>query len=162
MKTKIFIITVLTITFGITTLAAENIILSGDSNTEYGKYTITNADKKITVKDTELKTYYLDYEKGEQPIYIAIDKQKNCKNYIVRSTHFEIQYTCKKDKFGVTYMQAKYITIDPQLVDQRLDNTEFSKQKILTNSEKSEKELLGLIASYFPSLLKDRYKAALI
>lgn len=164
MKIKSFLILSLAGFLSFSTFASDsnNVLLSGDSNTELGKFTITKSDKDISVKDSNLEVYLLDYENGERPIYIAIDQGKKCKNFIVRSKHFEIQYKCKKNKFGVTYMQPKYTSIDPDVNSERLNEEEFSKQRILSSKQNTDEEIMKLIACYFPSLLKDNYKKALV
>ncbi len=135
--------------------------LSGNSNTDLGNYTISISDKEFSVKGQNLKTYLLDYENGEQPIYVSLNHTDNCRNFIVRSKYFEIQYKCKKDKFGVSYLQSKYTSIDPVANIARIDKSEFARQKIITNIQKTDEELMGLIASYLPILLTEKYKKAL-
>ena len=135
--------------------------LSGNSNTDLGNYTISVSDKEFSAKGQTLKTYLLDYENGEQPVYISLDHSSNCRNFIVKSKYFEVQYKCKKDKFGVSYLQAKYTTLDPIANIDRINKSEFARQKIITNIQKTDEELMGLIASYFPTLLTEKYKKAL-
>ncbi len=163
MKIKSILILALAGFLSLPTFASDNDnTLSGNSNTEFGNYTISKSDKNISVKESNLEVYLLDYEIGEQPIYIAIDHGKKCRDFIVRSKYFEIQYKCKKNSFGITYMQEKYTTLDPKVNSERLDENEFSRQRVLTNIDHTDEELMHLIACYFPKLLKSNYKKALV
>jgi len=163
MKLKSVLILALAGFLSIPTFALDkDKVLSGNSDTEFGKYTINKSDKNISIKESNLEVYLLDYEIGEQPVYIAIDHDKNCRNFIVRSKYFEVQYKCRKNNFGVTYMHPKYTTLEPTINSERLNENEFLRQRIITNMEHTDEELLELIASFFPRLLKDNYKKALI
>lgn len=160
MKIKSFIALAFAGILSISTFA-KSPILSGNSNTDLGKYTISVSNEDFEVKGNKLKTYLLDYENGGQPVYISLDHSENCRIFIVRSKFFEIQYKCKKDKFGVSYLQAKYTTIDPLVNINRIDKNKFAQQRIITKTNKTDEELMGLIASYFPNLLNETYKKAL-
>lgn len=162
MKIKSFIALTIACFVSIAVIANDNTnVLKGNSHTDLGKYTITTSDKDFSVKGQKLQTYLLDYENGEQPVYISVDHSNNCRNFIVRSKYFEIQYKCKKNKFGVAYLQSKYTTLDPVANIARIDKDEFARQKVITNTKKSDEELMGLIASYFPTLLNEQFKKAL-
>ncbi|MCL3782309.1 hypothetical protein EMN47_18140 [Prolixibacteraceae bacterium JC049] len=132
--------------------------LTGKSNTWLGEYKISEATQPIVVKGKELKTYQLEYANGEATILVAVDPQKRCKNYIVRSKRFEAQYTCSKKGLGVKSLAYKYSSIAPEQNDALLDGQQFKVQQKLTLTSKTEQEAVQLIACYFPRLIKQQYR----
>ena len=83
---------------------------------------------------------------------------KKCRNFIVRADNFEIEYVCKNHVFGVRKVNESYRAVDPSVVDARLDNFQYYAQKVISQNPKNEEELLGLIACYLPSLIKEQYR----
>jgi hypothetical protein len=134
--------------------------LTGNSLTEFGKYTITVSDAPIVINEEAVKTYDLTYENTTNPVRIALVKGEECVNFIVRSDEFEVQYTCNKGVFGVKKIDPKYQTLPKDELDAKLNRVSYFSQKVICNKQKSEDELLGLIACYFPSLINEEYQAS--
>lgn len=135
--------------------SANQLELTGDSNTEMGMFSITE-QSPVTVKGQNVRAFELKYENSEQPITVLLDENKKSKNYIVRSKNLEIRYECKKNSFGARYVSGKFAKFDPVVNGYFLNSEELKRQEILSNKELSEKEALGIIASFFPQLFKDQ------
>jgi hypothetical protein len=153
MKTLSIILSVAFLTIAHLNVNATD--LSGDSNTGMGKFQITE-QSSVTENGEVLRAFQVKYENSEQPVIILLDEKKNCRDYIVRSKNLEIRYTCKKNSFGAKYVTAKFAQFDPTINDYFLDKEEFENQEIISAKELGEKEALGIIASYFPQLIKDQ------
>jgi hypothetical protein len=87
-----------------------------------------------------------------------VKKTKKCRNFIVRTDNFEIEYICNNHVFGVRKVNKDYCAVDASKVNELLDNFQFYAQKVISQNPKTEEELLGLIACYFPSLIKEQYR----
>jgi len=163
MKTKLGILTVCLLLVSLFAVAKEKGTsqLSGQSLTELGQYNIRITDDAIQVGDELLKTYELKYTNCDTPVLIGVKKTKKCVNFIVRTDNFEIEYVCNKNVFGVKRVNKEYQTISTVAINEMLDNVDFFHQRVISQYPKTEKELLGLIACYFPSLIKDDHLAEL-
>jgi hypothetical protein len=135
--------------------------LTGNSLTEFGKYTIEKSYAPMVVNDMELETYNLVYENTKNPIQVGLFKgDKKCTIYIVRSDEFEIQYKCDKGVFGVKKIEDRFHELPKNLNNAKLNKRAYFAQKVITQNEKSEEDLLGLIACYFPNLVNEEYQAS--
>jgi len=101
-----------------------------------------------------LRTFELTYEKAQKTVLINLDERANCRDYVVRSKNLEVRYVCKKTSFGVQLVTGKNMKYDPALNALFLAEDEFAKQKSISEGSLPIAEALGLIASYYPNLLK--------
>ncbi len=163
MKTKLGILTVCLLLVSLLSVAKEKgtSLLSGQSLTELGQYSIRVSNDAMQLGDELLKTYELNYTNYDSPVLIGVKKTKKCMNFIVRTDNFEIEYVCNKNVFGVKRVNKEYQTISTAAINQMLDNADFYSQRIISQYPKTEEELLGLIACYFPSLIKEDHLAGL-
>ena len=163
MKTKILLLTICATLVG--TMASAKIkdgrALMGNSLTDFGKYTIVNSDVPMVIDDKAITTYDLTYENTSETFRIGLVKEKKCTHFIVRSGGFEIQYACNKGVFGVKKIEKRFAEIPKEEIDAKLDRVSYFSQRIICRNEKSEDELLGLIACYFPNLINKEYQADL-
>lgn len=161
MKTRLALLTFCLLLVSLFTAAKEKgtTVISGQSLTELGQYTISVSPEAIKIGDEVLNTYQLLYSESDSPILIGVKKTKKCMNFIVRTDNFEVEYICKKHVFGVTKVNSDYRTVDLAKVNAMLDNFQFYAQRVISQNPKNEEELLGLIACYFPSLIKEQYRA---
>jgi hypothetical protein len=157
MKTKLALVTIGLLLASLFAVAIEKEapVVSGQSLTEFGQYTISFSPEAMKIGDEVLDTYKLVYSELDSPILIGVKKTKKCKNFIVRTEGFEIEYICDKHVFGVKKMNEKYREVNLSMVNERLDNFQYFTQRVITQYPKSEEELLGLIACYFPLLTKE-------
>lgn len=162
MKTKLFILTICValLSMGATAKIKDGRALSGNSLTDFGKYTIVNAEVPMVVDNQAVKTYELTYEQTSQPIIIGLVKEKKCTTFIVRSDEFEMMYTCNNGVFGVKKMDKKYQQLPKAEMDAKLDKVNYYAQRVISQNNKSEDELLGLIACYFPNLINEEFQAS--
>jgi hypothetical protein len=162
MKTKLFILTICVALFSLSTSAKikDGKALTGNSLTDFGKYTVTVAHQPMVINDIAVKTYELTYENTSEPILIGVVKTEKCVTYVVRSEEFEIQYSCNNGVFGVKKIEPQYQTLPKETLDAKLDRVNYFSQRVICKNQKSEDELLGLIACYFPKLINDEYQAS--
>lgn len=163
MKTKLYYLMVLFLAVGINVSARvkDGQVLSGNSLTELGTYSIIKAEVPMVVDDQVLETYELVYENASNPVRIGIINEKKCTTFLVRSDEVEVQYVCQKGVFGVRKMDKKYRELEEKSSDSKMDRINYLSQRIITQKQKSDKELLGLIACYFPVLVEKQYQAQL-
>ena len=163
MKTKLRILTLCLLLAGLlsTANAKTTSLLSGQSLTELGQYSISPSNKSLKIGDEALKTYQLSYTNSDSPILIGVKKTKKCMNFIVRTDNFEVEYICNNHVFGVKRISKEYQTVSTEMINKMMDNTDFYMQRVISQNPKTEEELLGLIACYFPSLIKDDQLAEL-
>jgi len=138
-----------------------NTLLSGQSLTELGQYSISSSSEALKIGNEALKTYELKYSNSDSPVLIGVKKTKKCMNFIVRANNFEVEYICNKHVFGAKRINKDYQTISTALINEMMDNADFYTQRVISQNPKTELELLGLIACYFPSLIKDDHLAKL-
>ncbi|MGE0019993.1 MAG: hypothetical protein AB7S72_10025 [Draconibacterium sp.] len=161
MKTKLFLLAigVALLTVGASAKIKAGSSLTGNSLTEFGKYTISVSETPMVVNNETVKTFNLMYENTTNPVQIGQVKTEKCTTYIVRSDEFEIQYTCNNGVFGVKKLEAQYQQLPKEEMDAKLDRVNYFAQRVICQNKKSEDELLGLIACYFPKLIKEDYQA---
>jgi hypothetical protein len=163
MKTKFGILTMSLLLFCLFSLAkgSGTALLSGQSLTELGQYTISTSNEALQIDNEAVKTYELSYSNIDSPVLIGVKKTKKCMNFIVRTKNFEVEYVCNKHVFGVKRIDKDYQTVSNEVMNEMMDNADFYTQRIISQNPKTEEELLGLIACYFPSLIKDDHLAKL-
>ena len=161
MKTKLFLLAigVALLTLGTSAKIKTGSSLTGNSLTEFGNYTITVSETPMVVNNEAVKTFSLAYENTANPVQIGQVKTDECITYIVRSDEFEIQYTCNKGVFGVKKLEAQYQQLPKEEMEAKLDRVNYFAQRVICQNKKSEDELLGLIACYFPKLIKEDHQA---
>lgn len=140
---------------------AEKVVLKGDSHNALGKYVIEKTDDLVELNGKNLPAYIIRFENTDQVITVAVDKDKrsNVKNFIVLGDNLNMQYKCKESYFGVSNMDKKYLKAGIKSDQKNLDRAAYYHQKILTRSNPSDRNCLGLIASYYPLLVSDYQKA---
>ncbi len=161
MKAKLFLFSIcaLLISLGSSAKLRDGKALTGHSQTEFGKYTIVKADVPMVINNQAVQTFDLMYENTKKPVKIGVVPEKGCTTFIVRSDEFEIEYTCNKGIFGVKKMEKKYQELPKEVNEAKLNKTGYFAQKVISQNQKSQDELLGLIACYFPNLVNEEYQA---
>lgn len=161
MKTKLFILTICValLSLGTSARVKDGQALTGNSLTEFGKYTVRVSDEPMVINGSAIKTFDLMYENTSNPIHVGLVKEEKCSTFIVRTDDFEIQYSCNKGVFGVKKIESRFQTLPKEEMDAKLDRVNYFSQRVICTNPKSEDELLGLIACYFPKLIKEDYQA---
>ena len=129
--------------------------LKGETYCALGDYNIVKAPDSFVLNGDELNTYIISYENSEKTVKIAVSKEGDCCRYIVLSENLSLQYICKKDYFGV-YMHGddfKKLGLETEKENMVLRN--YYHQKVITPNSIEVKNCLGLIAVYYPRLVKD-------
>lgn len=135
---------------------ASDPVAEGNTNHELGAYIIEKSLAPIIVDARILTTYEVSYENSDMTVRIAIDdSDKKCRKLIVVSDHLNIQYNCDGRIFGVHLLEDGYT--DDGLSNSKLylDNSEYFRQKVISQSAKTEMDQIKLISVYFPKLVKD-------
>ncbi len=127
------------------------------TNTE-NAYTIEAASNSSSTQSSKLMAtdnkYTIYFETMDTPLQVRITEEKETKNFIVSSPDFEVMYQLKGNAFGVAYVLPEEASIPKEAMYEKLNRKAFLHQKVITQSPKSEKEYLQLIASYVPELMK--------
>lgn len=146
----------LVLMFGMTNASAAITpeTLSGESQTILGEYQITELAPE-TIQNATFRVFQLDYKNGNGTVTIYLNERSKCREYIVRSNVMEVQYTCNKQGFGASNVNSKYSIYPPQINDMFLSQEALAYQQKITEGEISIEKALGLIACYYPSLLKN-------
>ncbi len=87
------------------TLSFGKVIVRGNSNTPLGTYTIELNDKPVMLAGEEMKCYLISYENSPMQVKVLVDKEKNCKNYLVITDDF---LCIPERKFFGNRLDAKY------------------------------------------------------
>ena len=163
MKTKLAFLTfgLFLVCFITTAKEKGSSLISGQSLTELGQYSINTSAEALQIGGEALKTYELVYSNSDSPVLIGVKKTKKCMNFIIRTDNFEVEYVCNNHVFGVKRIDKEYQTVSTNVINEMMDNAQFYTQRIISQYPKTEEELLGLIACYFPSLIKSEKLAGL-
>jgi len=149
------IILVLVLFAGVAAMSYGRVILKGESNTPFGSYILEVVDQPLTLAGETVKCYLLSYENSPVKVKIFVDKEKNCKNYVVVSDDLSVMYSCNGKFFGVNKVDKKYRTDGIRTDDSQLDRTDYFRQKVISQGVTEEQDAALLIASYFPLLIKE-------
>ncbi|WP_321375240.1 hypothetical protein [uncultured Draconibacterium sp.] len=164
MKTKLVLLSICIaiLSMGATAKIKDGKAMTGNSLTEFGKYTIVNSDSPMIHDNEVLRTYELTYENVTTPVRIGVlcEDEKKCTTFIVRTDEFEIEYACRNKVFGVKKMEPRFQELPKEEMELKLDKVAYYAQRVICQNKKSEDDLLGLIACYFPDLVKDEYQAS--
>lgn len=161
MKAKLVFLSICVLFLGVGASAKfkDGKAITGNSLTNFGKYTIVKSDAPMVVDNKVVKTFDLMYENTSAPVRIGVVETKNCTNFLLRSDEFEIQYVCRNNVFGVKKMDKKFRELPAEATDSKLNKASYFAQRIICQNPKTEDELLGLIACYFPHLVNEQYQA---
>ncbi|HYQ57243.1 MAG TPA: hypothetical protein VEP89_07825 [Draconibacterium sp.] len=164
MKTKLVLLSICIaiLSLGATAKIEDGMAMTGNSLTEFGKYTIVKSDVSMIHENQVMPTYELTYENVGSPVMVSIlnEKDKKCKTFIVRTDEFEIEYACRNNVFGVKKIESRFQQLPKEEMELKLDKAAYFAQKVICQNKKSDDDMLGLIACYFPDLVKDEYQAS--
>ena len=157
MKTKLAFLTIGLLLGCLVSVAKEKSVslISGQSLTELGQYTIDRSTEPLIVAGETLKTYKLNYSNNDLRVLIGVKKTKRCINFIIHTGSFEVEYVCKDQVFGVKRISKEYQTVSTDVINGMMNKVQFFAQRVISQYPKTEIELLGLIGCYFPSLIKE-------
>lgn len=154
-----FFILVTLITFTGSLMASNyfpSIVIEGETNTQLGTYSVSELEPE-TIKGETLRKFELTYENAKVPVLIYLYERPKCKEYIVRSNTMEIKYTCRKSGFGADFLTGKFMMYSPDANARFISLEALEQQRKITTQEVGIDMALGLIASYYPTLLKNSH-----
>jgi len=114
-----------------TALSYGKIIVKGESNTSFGRYTIEVCDQPMQLAGEEMKCYLISYENSPLTAKVFVDKDKKLKNFVVVSDDLSVMYSCNGKYFGVNKIDKKYQAAGLSTDDARLDRFDYFHQKVL-------------------------------
>jgi hypothetical protein len=134
-------------------------VAKGNTNHELGTYVIEKSNAPLIVDARILTTYEVSYENSDMIVKIAIDdSNKKCRKLIVVTDHLSIQYDCDGKIFGVNLLEEKYTQDKISSSCLYLDRAEYFRQKVISQTARTELAQIKLISVYFPKLVKDYEK----
>ncbi len=131
-------------------------LLEGESNTTFGKYSITASDQVVVIDNVAYQTWKMKYENSSEEycVFYAPGIDGQC-CFIVRcGGEFEVQYSKDQNGFGVRMVDPEKRTMKKKEAMKSINFEKFSKQMVLTTKNKTVEEYLGLLACYMPQLLE--------
>lgn len=161
MKTRLFILSIcaVLISLGTSARVTDGKALTGNSLTDFGKYKIVKSEAPMKVGNKVIETYDLIYENTKHPVRVGVLDEGKCTTFIVKSDEFEVEYKCNNGVFGVKKIEERFQELPAEANSAKLNRVSYFAQRVICQSNKSEDELLGLIACYFPSLVNEQYQA---
>ena len=150
MKTLILtFVLVLTLSFAST---SKTIVAKGESNSQFGNYTIEQLDDHMMLNNKELDKYLITYDKTDLKVVVVMDKQKKCKKYYVLTDELPVQYECNGTYFGIKKIDKAVLENGTGNASEKMNKKEFFNQRVLISGVTNTIEHLSLIASYYPGL----------
>jgi len=130
----------------------SKIVAEGSTYTPFGNYTVKISDDPVVLEGEKVTSYLITYDKSPVSIEILVDKEKNCKNYIVVSEGLSVMYTCNGSYFGINRIDEKYSKEGYVTDETNLDKINYFHQKLIVRGQQAEIPATSLIACYFPLL----------
>lgn len=127
---------------------ANEVYLSGTTNTAAGDFVVTGTDDIYHFQGQEFEVFNVYYDNPQHNMKIAVLEGENCKTFLAYTNGYWFKYNCTKEGFGV----RKAMFNSPSVRDD-FDHIEYREQSILVKTRKIEKDqAVGLIATYLPKL----------
>lgn len=127
---------------------ANEVYLSGTTNTAAGDFVVTGTDDIYHFQGQEFEVFNVYYDNPQHNMKIAVLEGDNCKTFLAYTNGYWFKYNCTKEGFGV----RKAMFNSPSVRDD-FDHIEYREQSILVKTRKIEKDqAVGLIATYLPKL----------
>jgi len=127
---------------------ANEVYLSGTTNTAAGDFVVTGTDDVYHFQGQEFEVFNVYYDNPQHNMKIAVLEGENCKTFLAYTNGYWFKYNCTKEGFGV----RKAMFNSPSVRDD-FDHIEYREQSVLVKTRKIEKDqAVGLIATYLPKL----------
>ncbi len=127
---------------------ANEVYLSGSTNTAAGDFVVTGTDDVYYYQGQEFEVFNVYYDNPQHNMKIAVLEGENCKTFIAYTNGYWFKYNCTKEGFGV----RKVMFNSPAIRDE-FNPIEYRHQSVLVKTRKIEKDqAVGLIAAYLPKL----------
>ena len=111
----------------------------------------------IEMEKSVEKVWNITYSGSEIPVTVT---KRNCNNgyvYLVRTSYFEVCYSCKPKGFGTGKLKNSWRCVPLEINGVVLNDEEIRNQRVLSPQQVNDEMALELIASYLPDLLNDQY-----
>lgn len=147
--------TIITTAILVFALVSSNAKTKNEMNsvTEFGSYHVAKVEASQAVVSGSKGEYIIHYTQFDNPVKVSVVQKDNCKVFLVRTNGYEVQYTCNGNSFGASYMDAEYATYPMKDMAKKINRVEYLHQRVITKKQRSEKEMVRLIACFLPELL---------
>jgi hypothetical protein len=155
MKNIILVIAIFVFSLVASVLKANPVTLSGESQTQFGTYQLIPSSNMIVIDDVAYKSWELSYSgtKEKYQLFLVPGPLGSC-CYNVRGDGFEIRYTLESGSFGAKLVDQPFKTVPHKDLITKLNKANLLTQEVISTTQKSEGEYLGLIACFMPLLMK--------
>ncbi len=127
---------------------ANEVYLSGTTNTAAGDFVVTGTDDVYHFQGQEFEVFNVYYDNPQHNMKIAVLEGDNCKIFLAYTNGYWFKYNCTREGFGV----RKAMFTSPAVRDE-FNHIEYRDQSVLVKARKIEKDqAVGLIAAYLPKL----------
>jgi hypothetical protein len=133
-------------------LAAGTKVAEGDTHSLFGNYLVELLKEPVKLEGEFVNKYRISFEKSPVIVFVTVDEEEKCKNYIVVSDGLSVMYKCNGKYFGIGPIDEKYKKEGFVTDLKNLDKSNYYHQKVLILGQQEEVDATSLIASYFPSL----------
>lgn len=120
--------------------------ISGNSNSFLKGYEVSRLNENL---------YQLSYENASNRFTIEVCPTESECCYLLRGENVEVMYVCNDLGFGLRKMPEQWQQLSPKSYAGLVSNKAFSYQSLLTPKHKNTKKALGLIACFFPSVVRE-------
>jgi hypothetical protein len=127
---------------------ANEVFLSGSTNTAAGDYVVTGTDDVYHFQGEEYEVFNVYYDNPLHNMKIAVIEGDDCKSFIAYTDGYWFKYNCTKEGFGVRKSMFNSASIRDEF-----NHVEYRDQSVLVKTKKIEKDqAIGMIAAYLPKL----------
>ncbi len=149
--------TMITILAVATLLSANLVSNARTPNSGTDEFEITPVGNLYLGKNIT-KVWTVNYSENENPVTITLQKNKNEKEFVVRSEFFEVMYVSSDAGFGVKQIRSSQREVPAAITTSVLNKQQMENQRMITPNKVTDEYAMELIASYLPDLLNDNYK----
>ncbi len=151
---RIFLVCVIVITACMAANARKP-LAEGRTFSALGDYRVEIAENPFILKGKALETYIVSYANTDMKVTVAVNPAKGCRKYYFLSDKLSVQYVCNGSYFGVERLDRELKGEGYNTPAEALNQEEYYRQRLITESGNNNLENTKLAAAYFPFLLKN-------
>jgi hypothetical protein len=154
MKNIILVIAIFVFSLVAGVLKANPVTHTGDSQTRFGTYQLTPNSSVVVIDDVAYKTWELTYSGTQEKfqLFLVPGPLGDC-CYNILGKGFEVRYSIESGVFGAKPVDPNFKTISRKELMKKINQDNLQTQEVISTSQKSEGEYLGLIACFMPLLM---------
>ena len=133
--------------------SGSNLVTHGQSNSDFGDYTIVKLEEHPVIDGKEFDKYLISYDKPDRKVIVVVNRQKECKKYYVLTGKLAVQYKCNGKFFGIMKLDKKIRDKGFVTSSGEMNKTEFNHQKVVASGTTKTIDHLNMIAACYPKLV---------